>query len=172
MTDLTGQGMAGRAFVFLFLRLVHLVLSRRESSTIASVHEETELVCHWQGCCSSLLCGHSPCRTVPLTKKGSKNGSHTLRQKYECHSWVTSQRISLNRNYLRTKVWITSSVPYVLNLQNKNKTRLIRFRLSSGLTLMWARCHANPPSYDPNSTILQDSLSESSQPTQQYGSPG
>lgn len=122
--------------------------SSRESSTIASGREETELVCHRCGCCSSLLCGHSPCRTAPLTKKGSKNGSLALRQNYECHPWVISQRISLNRNYLKTKVWITSPVAYLLNLQGKNQTRPIHFCLSSGLELTWARSHANPASRD------------------------
>lgn len=50
MTDLTGQGMAGRGMAFVFLRLVHLVLSTQVSSMIVPVHEETEmphmLVCH------------------------------------------------------------------------------------------------------------------------------
>lgn len=46
--------------------------------------------------------------------------------------------------------------------QDKQTNNLIQFCLSSGLTLMWADTHANPPSYDPNSIILQASLSESS----------
>lgn len=50
MADLMGQGMAERGFVFVSLKLVHLVLSSQVCSMIISVHEQREMprvpVCH------------------------------------------------------------------------------------------------------------------------------
>lgn len=75
-----GQGMAERGFVFVSLKLVHLVLSSQVCFMIISVHAESAGVppC---GCWSSLLGRQIPRGAVPLAERGTENGSHFLKLK-------------------------------------------------------------------------------------------